>query len=872
MAFYAKPSSAADPTSSYHVNYDLRAAKSDTPEAFAAGTQLFDYNLTTNPNWSKAYGGGRSFMRVVLSFTPEEDGTYYFGFHIYDVAYGSNNAVLTLTGFDVEDYLAAVTPKAPQEFYNMYFKVAPDRKLEITLNWRLDTLDYYGNPIPEEITYKEVRVYRNNELAATLPGAPKTWTDTEELGLTPGVPSYRVEAVFSNGKATSTTETKSNEWVGPVDINTLPWTMPAIGQIDLKKDWLSVTGATEGASTTGWGKQGTTYLKYTPKNNMPDDSYLILPPFEMKEAGYCELVSTLKLGHASQIADGLEVYIAKGTRTTAAYFTEKVGTIMPPNTTEAEFFNTFYLAEPGVYTLAIRRYSPKSTTTSLINIKKLAINKGVLAPLPVADLKGEVVDEKAVLTWTNPTLDNTTGTLDKISKIDVVRFDNLGDTVIAATLTSGIEPGKAMTYTDAPEKPWVYNYMIRPYYDGGLATPKPMNAFEKEGEWIGSKVQTIPYAFDAKVGSHQETIVPAGKLWTMEKGTCTATANMSLISAGFQLSITKNKTMAYRLIAPPMNLKKGYYKVSIRMKGGYSDMDLNAGYMRHGDEERNVMNKAKFTTGAYSTAVRVLDPVAVKVDEDGLMDFVISIDGSTPASGSTGLFYIEMIAFDVMPITPGAATGLSVTPGADNALSATVAWTNPTTSRVEGDVPEITKVVLYRNGKAIATLTEGVEAGKAMTYTDTEIPTAGIYTYKVEVFTADGSNADATVASPWIGLGKDLPYVTDGYSEWTVPAGIGVIGVKAPIGGTLNIKNFSVKESPVVGVGSISADGSKVDFDGNDLRFASRASKVVVADLTGKVIRIAADVDRIDLRDLAKGVYIVSVTIDGRNVPVKIRK
>lgn len=176
------------------------------------------------------------------------------------------------------------------------------------------------------------------------------------------------------------------------------------------------------------------------------------------------------------------------------------------------------------------------------------------------------------------------------------------------------------------------------------------------------------------------------------------------------------------------------------------------------------------------------------------------------------------------------------------------------------------------NGKAIATLTEGVEAGKAMTYTDTEIPTAGIYTYKVEVFTADGSNADATVASPWIGLGKDHPYVADGYSEWTVPAGIGVIGVKAPIGGTLNIKNFSVKESPVVGVGSIAADGSKVDFDGNDLRFASRASKVVVADLTGKVIRIAAGVDRIDLRDLAKGVYIVSVTIDGRNVPVKIRK
>ncbi len=987
IAYYAKPMSMATYSESgWYVQYDLRVGKGDTPEALSAGTQIWDYNSATNSNWGKGYGGGRSFVRVVNLFTPTETGTYYFGFHFYAAGYNNDAAILTLTGFDVEDFLSAVTPKYPQDFYSMYFKVGEDRKLEVELNWRLDTLDSNGNLLPEEITYKEVRVYRDGVLAATVPGAPSSWTDKAEYGLTAGQPAYSVEAVLSNGKSAKTTDTKPDNWVGPVATNQLPWTMK-ISDVVFKKDYLSVQGSTEGASTSGWTKSSS-YLKYTPTKNKPDDSYLILPPFEATATGYYELQSKVNFTNTAHLADGLEIYLAKQNPTTAASYTNKVGTISPEKTGEAQFYNTFYIEEPGTYTLAIRRYRENATETNDIRITALSILKGALSTLPITDLKGEVVNENAVLTWTNPTKTNIGTDLDKITKIEVIRYNNLSDTVVAATLTDGLVPGQESTYTDVPEKPWLYNYFLKIYLDDAVPSQMPMIAFA-ENEWIGTKEQTLPYAYDKTFDNGEEgkeydySVEPIKKLWIMEKGDCTSTSTLGLYSSGFQLSITKNRTMAYRIIAPPIKLKKGYYKVGLRMKGGYADMNLNAGYMTHNDAARNVKNKVQFATGAYSTTERELTPVVVKVDEEGLMDFVISIDGSTPASGSTGTLYISRIAFEVMPIIPTAATNLRVEAAADKSLSATIKWINPSTSNVAGVAPEITKVVVYRNGESIATITEGMVAGEAAEYVDSEIPTAGIYTYKIEVFTTDGSNAEAVATSPWIGLGKDLPYESTDFTEWTVPtgsaweagttrldydnpefdtndwafsprfnleegkyydieftawvglgmdatdlevfvgndvneeamsvslgritvedqtessatpqmffmhavaggpttfaasdyisvaSGIGVIGINAPIGGTLHIKNFSVKESPVVGVGTIAADRGALNFNGNELCFASPADKVIVADLTGKIIRIETNVNSVDLSNLAKGVYIVSVNINGRTIPVKISK
>lgn len=70
-------------------------------------------------------------------------------------------------------------------------------------------------------------------------------------------------------------------------------------------------------------------------------------------------------------------------------------------------------------------------------------------------------------------------------------------------------------------------------------------------------------------------------------------------------------------------------------------------------------------------------------------------------------------------------------------------------------------------------MTEGLEPGASCTWVDENVPDAGIYTYKVEIYSEDGCSADAPEArSNWIGTGKKVPYTASDYSEWNTAAGV----------------------------------------------------------------------------------------------------
>ncbi len=331
VAWRAKPACSADTTySSYSYQfYKTVVSKANSIDELKKGSVVFDYNRTENPDsWSKSYGGGRGFMNPPGTFTPTEDGVYYFGIHFYGQKYSYEGVSMSFTGFRVEELLSSITPKEVQDFYAFRDTVAPNRVLSHIIPFRLDTLDVEGVKFPEQIKYANVKFYREATDAAgertliktienPVVGKLQWFTDDESTGLTPGKHKFVAICELSNGKKSKEANYTMSSWVGPVEPLTLPWKSDNFSSIDLTKDWVNARGNTPSASGT-WKKSSKTIV-FSPSSNKPEDQYLILPPLNIEKAGIYQLLSSVKFGNDKQT--NLEVYADKGTPTTYDAFT-----------------------------------------------------------------------------------------------------------------------------------------------------------------------------------------------------------------------------------------------------------------------------------------------------------------------------------------------------------------------------------------------------------------------------------------------------------------------------------------------------------------------------------------------------------------------
>ncbi len=782
------------------THYDVRVGKAGTVEALTAGQQLLDYNSETNPDASKWYPGNNSsvYKTVPMIFTPTEDDVYYFGFHLYDVSLTSSTIAFKITGFDVQTNMEGVIPAAPGNFFGFQWTIAPNRELKHTITWTLPTLDSEGLALTESTPISAVKLYRGltntddaMSLVATLPGTATEWVDTEESGLTAGRPWYRAEVVLSNGNVSPYASTQANGWIGMPTVKELPWTETfnkTNVNFSYNENYIRATGPTENAAGK-WDPAPNAYsptsIKWTPTSGKPEDGYLIFPPIKVDKTGIHELKSKIQLANAAA-GNTLEVHLVKGTPTTAEAFssaTKIADWENEKNTTDQEQYAYFNVEEPGIYTLAIHRYSEKAANTYIISVKSISVKQSGLTTQPVSDLTSTMTENGVKLSWVNPAKSNVGTELSKISKIDVIRFNNVGDTAVI-TLTENLTPGGATSYTDEPATPGIYNYYVIPYLDGNAPGQTPKKVFT-DFSWVGSKLQTLPYTLDFTLQStisdfHQRYVVPQQQLWSygVETGGYTST-NFSLVTNGFNIYATsKNRAYKSYAMSSPFDLKKGYYKLSLSVSGGNTDgtFPLYAGFVKDGDESHNVMGKTAITTGIATGTnnVRALNSVTIQANEAGLHDLYFILDG-TVTTGTLQAFTIRKIQLERLSINPKAPTGLKVTPNADGAREAVISWTNPTGSTMTGETITLSKAVIYRNGEPVYTLTEGLELGKTSSWTDTTIPDAGSYKYKVVVYGIDqfgeeGESAPtAEVTSAWIGTGKDLPYEPADFSEWSFP-------------------------------------------------------------------------------------------------------
>ncbi len=156
--------------SSHALTYALYASTDKSAAGLAAGTLVADLS-----------DGAHS--EEVLWFTPSESGSFYFGIHTD--ATNPHWGYIKLVSFEVKENVPI--PASASDL--KVCKAAGVR--DAVLSWTLPpALDEDGIELPDGVTVSNVRVYRNGELAQTLPGDAVTCTDS---GLDAGRYEYEVE-------------------------------------------------------------------------------------------------------------------------------------------------------------------------------------------------------------------------------------------------------------------------------------------------------------------------------------------------------------------------------------------------------------------------------------------------------------------------------------------------------------------------------------------------------------------------------------------------------------------------------------------------------------------------------------------------------
>ncbi|MCM1309441.1 MAG: T9SS type A sorting domain-containing protein [Bacteroides sp.] len=106
----------------------------------------------------------------------------------------------------------------------------------------------------------------------------------------------------------------------------------------------------------------------------------------------------------------------------------------------------------------------------------------------------------------------------------------------------------------------------------------------------------------------------------------------------------------------------------------------------------------------------------------------------------------------------------------------------------------------------------------------------------------------------------------------SVPSGVGTIGMHANNKGAFNVSQFSIIEEKTSSeIEEIEAEGNII-VTAEAVIFGAEASSAAVVDLAGKTLASGSNVTSLPLTSLAKGVYVVTATIDDKTTTIKIVK
>ena len=318
----------------------------------------------------------------------------------------------------------------------------------------------------------------------------------------------------------------------------------------------------------------------------------------------------------------------------------------------------------------------------------------------------------------------------------------------------------ALPYIDTTAEPFnIYTYRVSTIYNGSTGSAKTSNDVTVAG------VATVPYkqGFDDKNTFSFFTTFNGGtgltSKWTYYS------YNIRYYNGGRYGDTSADAWT----ITPKISLEAGkVYRlnydawISTAGEANYKDLFVTIG-TEPTAEAQTVLNEENATVSNLSSATdEKTRSIIIKVTEDNDYNIGFHVYGQT----STAYIYLDNISLEEIVEVPAAVADLTVTPDAGAQLEALVAWTNPTLTNAGGELAEITKAELLRDGVVIYTKDNPI-AGDKETYTDNDAAlTAGNHTYSVLTYIGENASEASNEATVWIGP-DDLKAVENAKAELT---------------------------------------------------------------------------------------------------------
>lgn len=742
--------------SNYKESFTVYASAGTTPTEILAGTKLKELLEVSNTTYTK----------VAIDYVPAESGATHISFHATS---DKNLYDIILTGFQVVE-----NAFAPSPVKNLTATRGENRELSCKLVWELPTTDIFDAPLPEDKSFEKIEIFRDGgETAiATLGGDATSFTDTESTGLTSGFHTYKVSITMDG--ATTSAEVGPTSYVGPLAPTPVPaeFSMTSSDSFDL---WTVVEGERTNTETWKFYDYSDKCIRYSRGYQKDENDWLISPPLQFTEPGAYQISFDCKTGYSSGAK--LECYFGNSTDTEDMQLRLES---LPIAMTRG--WGTFYVnvTEPGTYYAALRAANPTDAaqTYSIFGMKVEGAN---IMPKPVTELTATPVgqENKVKLSFF---LSNKTNTDEALSadNVQVKIYLVKGTEETLAKTLSGTELtlGATNEVEIAVESPGIYTFHVCTANAQDEAVEKHPSVTTS---WIGDRLVALPYSIDFSVSDVDDSvniwdIIDAnadGKTWERK--------NYYGMRCVYPVAADGVQNYDDYLISPNFDLEPGYYMVRYKVSGGsYGSKKLyyNIGFTEAGtftaDNKPELSNK-KLSFIEESTATSTV--YTFHVEKAGRYQVVIAAtEPNAVITSDYQSLTVKDFAISSCQVLPDVATDIMVVADPDKALKATVTWTNPTATNIEGltlNSGELVKAVILRDGEAVGTVTEGLVPGETTSFTDTDIPQAGVHVYAVEIYNANGKSETpaTTVNSPWIGSGLQTPYTADNYtafSQWSI--------------------------------------------------------------------------------------------------------
>lgn len=293
----------------------------------------------------------------------------------------------------------------------------------------------------------------------------------------------------------------------------------------------------------------------------PADAWAATPPIRLKAGVPYEFSFTPSLSYYTPTKD-VSLYLGK--EPTVAGLQTELHKVTASSTYGSAEKISFSVTEDGIYYLAFRCVNAGSDYRT-VYVDDLNLTEIECSPLAVTDLTATAAEKGAMdvtLSWINPAKTNAGTDLSEITKIEVLR----GNDVIA-TLTEGLTLGESSAYVDNTiESPGKYIYKVIPYL-GANAGPSA----SVESGWVGPDTPAAPSSVTA-------TLTDEGRVITFE-------ANLLGLNGGYvdadalTFTITRNGSdVATGLTTSPFtdsdDLEFGNYVYGVKAVNGSEESDI----------------------------------------------------------------------------------------------------------------------------------------------------------------------------------------------------------------------------------------------------------------------------------------------------------